>query len=174
MKVTAKHLAYASVLAVGAIALLLDSAFPPASAAAAIDPPVGDATATVLAGAASAYTMPLDTGLAPLADRLAALNQRHARPDEPTRDAFALDEAAWGLTQAPEPQIATLTNDPDTSLQLTAIMANHGEGVAVINGTMAHVGDMLKGGYRVLSISPQKVTLDLDGHIITLSVRRQP
>lgn len=174
MKVTAKHLAYGSVLAVGAIALMLDSAFPPASAAAAYEAPVSEATASALASAVSAYTMSLDTGLAPLADHLAERNAQFAIPAEETRDAFAFDHAAWGVAKQPEPEDdQVFTGASQTGLTLTAIMANDGVGVAVINGMMVRVGDHVRGGYRVMQIKPRSVVLDLDGHTETLAIREQ-
>ncbi len=173
MKVTPKHLAYASILAVGGIALALDSAFPPASAGAAIEPPVAESTAAALVSAADAYSTPVDSGLAPLADRLHQLNQLRAAGGTPPRDAFAIDMAAWGLREAPKPEPASLSASSDANLSLTAIMANDGVGVAVINGVMVRVGDRVKGGYRVESIRPRSVVLDLDGHSITLTVASQ-
>ncbi|GEM_PF-3626610 len=173
MKVTAKHLAYGSVLGVGAVALLLDSAFPPASAAAAYEAPVSEATAIALASAVSAYAMPLDTGLAPLANHLAERNQRHAVPVEDTRDAFAFDGQAWGVEKTPEPQDDAIGTNTQSDLTLTAIMANDGVGVAVINGMMVRVGDHVRGGYRVASIKPRSVVLDLDGHTLVLGIREE-
>lgn len=168
MKVSPKYLAYGSVLAIGAIALALDSAFPPASAAASVGPPVAESTANALASAAAAYSAPVDTGLAPLADRLAQLNERHAGAPAPERDVFEIDRQAWGLqseVQAPKPEPSA---SPSTTLRLTAIVSNGMEGRAVINGMLVGIGGYVAGGYRVERIGTQSVTLDLDGHTVTL------
>lgn len=171
MKVTPKHLAYGSVLAVGGLALLLDSALPPASAAAAIEPTAAGTAAEALANAANAYSAPLDSGLAPLADRLAQLNTRYVSDENAARDVFAIDGPAWGLQSAPKPTSTSLSVSPQSNLRLTAIMANDGVGVAVINGRMVRVGDFI-GGMWVQRISPRSVVLELEGRTQTLSVER--
>lgn len=172
MKLTPKHMAYGSVLALAGIALLLDSAMPP-SAAAAGEAPVAPATAAVLAEAAGVYT-PLDTGLAPLADRLAGLNARLGDDRELGRDVFAMVPEAWGLVEAPaELAPPPPPANPTTSMRLTAIMANVGESVAVINGRIVRVGDVLDGGFRVDQIKPRSVVLERDGSTTTLSVERR-
>jgi hypothetical protein len=167
MKVKPKHLAYASVLAIGAVALALDSAFPPASAAAAIEPPPAQSTAAALASAAAAYDAPLDTGLAPLAERLAQLNQRAPQADA-ARDVFDLNERAFGLEEIAERPAAEPVGNPAAPLRVTAILVNSGQGRAVINGTLVKVGDWVAGGYRVAEIRQHAVLLDLDGRTVTL------
>jgi hypothetical protein len=170
MKVQPKHLAYASVLGIAALALALDSAFPPASAAAAIEPPAEQSAAAALASAAAAYSAPLDTGLAPLADRLAQINER-SPADAAPRDVFDLNEQAFGLDEATErPELAPIT--PTTEPRVTAILFNGGEGRAVINGTLVKVGDWVAGGYRVQEIRQRSVILDLDGRTVALQWQR--
>lgn len=174
MKVPPKYLAYGSVLAIGAIALALDSALPPASAAATIEAPVAESTAAALASAAAAYSAPLDTGLAPLADRLSQLNERSG-PGEPQRDVFTINARAWGLEEAPEalePQQAGA--NPHANLRVSAIIVNTGEGRAVINGTLVKVGDWVAGGYLVTAIRQRAVELEFDGRTITVPWPERP
>ncbi|MEZ6234695.1 MAG: hypothetical protein R3B68_10950 [Phycisphaerales bacterium] len=168
MRITPKHMAYASVLGLGAVALALDSAFPPAGASAATPPPtipVGVATP----GASPAAQARPDAGLAPLADRLAQMNAMYGTEGQPARDVFAVDEQAWGIQTelvAPAPQpVADARN-----FNLMAIIVNRTESVAVVNGTMVSVGDFVAGtGYQVTDISPRRVMLERDGSTVVLS-----
>lgn len=169
MRITPKHMAYASVLGLGAVALALDSAFPPAGASAATPPPaipVGVATP----GASPAAQARPDAGLAPLADRLAQMNAMYGTEGEPARDVFAVDEQAWGIQSdlvAPAPQPAAIDA---RSFSLMAIILNRTESVAVVNGTMVSVGDFIAGtGYQVTNISSRRVTVERDGHTIQLT-----
>lgn len=170
MRITPKHMAYASVLGLGAVALALDSAFPPASASAAAPmAAVPSVEAVAIASTARAPSR-TDAGLAPLADRLAQMNALYATEAQAARDVFAVDEQAWGMQTelvASAPQAAPIDA---RSFSLMAIIVNRTESVAVINGTMVNVGDFVAGtGYQVTAISSRRVQLERDGSTITLS-----
>ncbi len=130
-----------------------------------------------LAIAADAETLPPPGDLkrvgAALRACLAARSDSLALPRPPTfaRNPFAYSAATLAFTPPSAPPIAPPRSAEGPQLRCSAVILGASVASAIIDGRLVGLGDAL-GGYRVVDISAEGVTLQAEGRTRVLAVKR--
>jgi hypothetical protein len=155
MKVTGKHKVYAALLAAGLTALIVDRASTgpnPADAAVAETAQVASAPAGVPATAAAPETRL--SSASSLAASLRAMMSSEKMSPEAAPDAFVPSKSWAPLVEAApvRPKINPPVEYFTKTHVLSALVHSAKGGMAVINGSMTKIGDMVD-GFKLTSLS---------------------
>jgi hypothetical protein len=86
------------------------------------------------------------------------------RTEAPARDPVALPSAAF---EPKAPRVEPVEAPPVEPLALQAVSERDGQPVAILNGQLVRVGDVLAGA-RILRIAPDSVEIERDGRRVTI------
>ena len=180
MALTKKHKAYGAVVAVGALALLVDRVFldssqtsPEAATGEVLAAPTGEGPP-----AKSTQTIPvpppsiLGTDQS-VAARLAALTGSKGLDPAGVRDAFCPAPAWIGAPEADVPVVESVESQAERfgrSHQLQAVMVGDLGSYAIIDGKCVFVGQTLD-GFKLVSVGQASATLEAGGTRVTLKLK---
>jgi hypothetical protein len=161
MKITNKHKVYVAVVGAGIAALLIDRAyFSPTAALAAPDLLIHSAPQPDVLNNFDTATLSAGT----IAGKLKSIPQPNM--DEIT-DAFA-PSREWANSAQPS---TNRLGEFETSHKLSAVLASHNGGGAIINGQFVKLGQTID-GFTLISINRQSAEFSSKTRKVTLSLDR--